>query len=232
MSICVTADGFSVSIYNNIIGGRPLQHDVVRLHEGNVAHELLEQALTRPRLTDYSFTQVELVADTPATWLPLEDFRSSDVHALYKLNFPRSETKNSEEHYEIVPSLEAVVLFSLDEQIRETVVSLYPEAQLRSRQSLLLEDALEHVRHTRGNARQCHAYVEEDSLLLCIFQQKKLLFVCSYEARYDADRLYYLLSAWKSLQMDTTKDHCHLHGASDTLQVDVERFIKNTESED
>ena len=227
MSIRVTADGFSVFVYNHLAGNRPLWHEDVPLSQDNDVQELITQTLTRPRLVDYPLAQVEIVADTPATLLPLEDFRSSDVHALYRLNFPSSTTRIADEHYEIMPAMEAVVIFSLSDEIHQAVLSLYPQAIVRSRQSLLLEEALQTTRMTQSSARQFHAFIGEDNLFVCLFEQGKLRFASAYSAATDADRLYYLLAAWKSLQLSETQDRLLLHDATDTLRQSAARYIKN-----
>ena len=226
MSICVSAGGLSVSIYNNIIGGKPLRHEEVRLKEGDVPHAVLRSMLTRPRVTDMRFSQVQLVADTPATLLPLEDFRSSELLTIHRLCFPRSEAKPTEVCHEVLSTLEVVVIFSLANEIQEVVRNLYPEAKIRSRQSLLMEQAFEQARQATGSPRQFHAFVSPQALFLCLFQEGRLRFACSYEAENDADRLYYLLSAWKGLQMDTTEDPCHLHDASDMFSGRLCHYIR------
>lgn len=224
MSICVSADGLSVSVYHSS-HERPIQHSEQPLRQGDEAHAVLESMLRQMRLVGKRPAEVTLVADTPATMLPLEEFRSSDVPTLYRLNFPHLQLRPTEVRYEILPDTESVVLFWLDEQLFDTVMRLYPDARLRHRQSLLLDDALEKARRSLGSARQFFAYAGPSQLFLCLFNKDKLRFACAYEATNDADRLYYLLAAWKSLGLDPEKDACHLQGASDELARKVGNYL-------
>ncbi len=225
MSIRIAADGFSLSVDSPPGTAQPLQHEEKRVAEPTLLPRELHLALTRPRIMDYRYASVEIVADTPATFLPLEDFRTGEVAAVYRLCFPRTEAKADEIHYEILSALEMVVLFSADAHCVQTVRRLYPEATLRSLQGLILEESNEAMRHTKGSARHLFVEVGRERMAICQLGKQKPHFACSYEATHDADRLYYILSVWKALSLDAARDVCHLRGASVELWEKLACYI-------
>ncbi len=225
MSIRLAADGFSLSVDSQTGASQPLQYEEKRVADADLLPRELHLALTRPRIMDYRYASVEIVADTPATFLPLEDFRSSEVAAVYRLCFPRTEAKADEIHYELLSSLEMVVLFAADSRCVQTVQRLYPDATLRSLQSLILEEARETLRRTKSSARHLFVDVGRERMSLCQLGKDKPNFACSYEATHDADRLYYILSVWKTLGLDVSRDVCHLRGASVELWEKLACYI-------
>ena len=225
MSIRLTADGFSLSVGSAPGGSRPLQaEERYGIAPESLAMEL-HRALTRPRIVDYRYQRVELVADTPSTFLPLEDFRSSEVPSIYRLCFPQAEVRSEEIHYELLPSQEMVVLFTADARCVRTVHSLYPEAALRSFQGMLLEEAAEATRHTRGSGRHLFATIGRERMCICQTGKGTKPFACAYEAAHDSDRLYYILSVWKTLELDATRDVLHLQGASEELHEKLGQYV-------
>ena len=87
LSIRCSADGFSFSVLG-VHDGSVVQTDRFPVSEPSAAADVLRQALRKPYLMDYSFQSVEIVADTPTTIVPLEQFNKSDMLAYYRLCFP------------------------------------------------------------------------------------------------------------------------------------------------
>lgn len=229
LSIRSFAGGFSFSVVSQLDGSL-MRSDEVALAPGDDATEALRAALQRPRLMNYSYSTVELLVDSPSTIVPLELFRREDVAALYRLNFPSTEVRSTTVSYEMLPSLEVVVLYSLPNDVRSAVLELFPDATVRSLHGTLLEATLAEHRKTQTKQKDFFATIHEQQLIVCAFQQGRLLFSCTYEARYDADRIYHLLAAWKSLDMDSEEHTCHLSHASSALQQQLTRYIRKVDT--
>ena len=226
MSIRLAPDGFSLSVGSPSGGSHPLQaeehYDIAPEHLPMEIHH----ALTRPRIMDYRYHSVEIVADTPCTFLPLEDFRSSEVPSIYRLCFPQAEVRSEEIRYELLSAQEMVVLFTADARCVQAIQRLYPEAVLRSRQGMLLEEAAEAVRHMRGSARHLFVTIGRKHMYICLTGKGTKPFACAYEAMNEADQLYYILSVWKTLELDVTRDVLHLQDASEELQEKLSQYVQ------
>lgn len=228
LSIRISADGFSLSIYN-VLDGALLQSKQQNAVAGTPIHVILEEELRCPRLMGYNFQQVELLADTPSTCVPLECFRREEVTALYRLAFPSLSVSNEEIRYQILPSLEVVELYSLDAHIHATVQGLYPDAQFSSYEGKKLEEVFVQSRHSNPGKVTFHAMVLEEGLLICSFLSGKLHFANTYRVDNDADRTYFIMSVWKSLGLEAESDTLHLHNFSSSMVQTMQRFIRRIE---
>ena len=65
-------------------------------------------------------------------------------------------------------------------------------------------------------------------MLVCCFREQRLHFATTYAVDNDADRLYYIMGAWRSLQMNEKTQSLHLNNASAELLSQAKRFIPNT----
>lgn len=226
LSIRKTADGFSLYIYNQN-DSAPLQVENVRPQGGQTAVEALRQALTRPRGMEFHFAEVRLLSDEPCTFLPLEEFRSSDIATYYFFNFPESRFKPSEVCYDILASLEVAVLYAMEASTVQTVVGLFPEAKVCSQTGLWLEQFAEAGHRSKETIPHFYVQIQEHQMLLALLQQGRLCFACNYAVSNDPDRLYYLLSVWKNMELDGEKHHCTMYGASDVLTANVRKYVRN-----
>lgn len=225
MSIRISADGFSLSIYN-CADGRRLQSDYTPVAGDSLMHAMLGEALRRPTLAAYRFREMELAADMPCTCVPLEHFSREDMAALYRLAFPAVNASPDEIHYQILPSLEVVEIFPLDPRLAEAVRAVYPDAKVVCHEGCLLE-RIAADRHGIGARRtSLHAVVDEGSMLVCSFAAKRLRYATTYRVGTDPDRTYFIIAVWKALGMDAAKDTLMLHGASQELAAGLSRFIK------
>lgn len=191
-------------------------------------YQLLEKTLKRPHLMEYTFQSVELLVLSPSTCVPLEYFRREEVFPLYNLTFPSLKVSKGEVHYQILPSLEVVELFSLNQQIRQTVQDVYPDVEIVSLEGRAIETIANADRKLQDDSIHFYAMIAPKNMLICCFKEQRLYFATTYTADNDADRLYYIMGAWKNLQMDESAHPLYLNNASTELQNQAKRFIPNT----
>lgn len=191
-------------------------------------YQLLEKTLKRPHLMEYTFQSVELLVLSPSTCVPLEYFRREEVFPLYNLTFPSLKVSKGEVHYQILPSLEVVELFSLNQQIRQTVQDVYPDVEIVSLEGRAIETIANADRKLQDDSIHFYAMIAPKNMLICCFKEQRLYFATTYTADNDADRLYYIMGAWKNLQMDESTQPLYLNNASTELQNQAKRFIPNT----
>ena len=227
LSIRLFSDGFSLSILY-ISDNSLVQKEDVTADGRTPLYQLLEKALRRPRLMEYTFQEVELLVLSPSTCVPVDYFRREEVFPLYNLTFPSLKVSKAEVHYQILPSLEVVELFSVNEQILQTVQSVYPDVEIVSLEGRAIETIATADRKLQDAAIHFYAMVAPKNMLVCCFKEQRLHFATTYTVDNDADRLYYIMGAWKSLQMNEQTQPLHLNNASEELLSQVKRFIPKT----
>lgn len=212
-----------------MLDGMVMREEDVFIEPSDDPVDVVQHILQRPRLTHYQYTSVELLSDSPSTIVPLEQFQRDDVPSLYKLNFPQTTARRTDICYEMVPSLEVVVLYSLDMDVRNAVTDMYPEAQVSSVQAQYLNRAYDMSLKGDTSRVEFFAFVERRQMHLCTFLLGQLQFACNYETQVDEDRAYYLLAVWKTLQLDGEVDVCNIAGASPELVEQLSRFIRKVQ---
>jgi len=205
----------------------PLQVEDVPLRHGEQLQEALKQALMRLRNTGQRFHEIHLLSDSPCTFLPVEQFRSSDASTLYHLTFPALSPQKDEVRYDILPRMEIVVVYTLSISIVKAVNSLFPEAIVRSLPGQWLEEFDLHNRRATRTDYCFYAQIEERQMLVAIFYQERLHYACTYPVGNDPDRLYFLLAVWQQMTLDGKLHQCFLRGASDVLTANIKRYVSN-----
>ena len=234
LSIRFGADGFSFSV-SSTLDGSIVQSDRFPVSGASAPDEVLRQALRKPYLMDYRFQSVELVADTQATIVPLEHFSKGDMLAFYRLCFPGQQVSVADMQYQILSSLEAVMIFRLDQNILHIVQECYPDVKVCCTDAQQLEHfaSLQEKRLAPADAQQRDAYVQFDDkrFFIAVFLRSKLQYASSQAADNDSDRIFLLLGIWKALDMHAQRDVCHLVGASAELQKTIGEYILNLSEE-
>ena len=210
-----------------------MQTDRFPVSEPSDVADVLRQALRKPYLMDYRFQSVEFVVESLSTIVPLEHFNKSDMLAFYRLCFPSQQASVADMQYQILSSLEAVMIFRLDSDILRIVQECYPAAKVCCTDAQQLENfaALQEKRPAPDVEPQCDVYlhVESQRLFIAAFRRSKLLYAASQAADNDNDRAYLLLGIWKALELRAQRDACHLEGASKELQKTLGEYILNVE---
>lgn len=237
LSIRSDADGFSFSVVSTL-DGSVVQTDRFPVSGSSTADDVLRQALRKPYLMDYRFQSVELVADTQTTIVPLEHFSKSDMLAFYRLCFPvtvNGQWSMADMQYQILSSLEAVMVFRLDQSVLRIVQECYPDVRVCCTDAQQLEHfaSLQEKRLAPADAEQRDAYVcfSEKRFFIAVFLRGKLQYASSQVADNDSDRTFLLLGIWKALDMHAQRDACHLEGASKELQKTIGEYILNLSEE-
>lgn len=225
LSIRVSTDGFSLYIYKEG-ENKPFERQQVTVSPGEQPHAVLERALTRERLMELQYDEVEMIVDAPTTRVPLEEFQREETDTIFLLTFPRFKQAPVKICYEILPYLEVVELFAVDNQLLNMAVQLFPELQLHSWQGRILESAAKNEQK-QSFAGQClHVCRNASGIFVYVLKRRRLHFACTYQADNPTDALYYVLFAWKKLNLDANTDSCVLHGY-DELAAHLGKYLKN-----
>lgn len=230
LSIRFSADGFSFSVQSTL-DGSVVQTDRFPVSETAAVSEVLRQALRKPYLMDYRFQSVEFVVEGLSTIVPLEHFNKGDLLAFYRLCFPSQQASVADMQYQILSSLEVVMIFCLDSDILRIVQECYPDVKVCCADALQLEQfaVQQEKRPAPEDVEQRDVYVcfDPKRFFVAVFRRNKLQYAASQSADNDNDRAYLLLGIWKALELRAQKDALHLEDATKELQKNLAEYLLN-----
>ncbi len=224
LSIRLSADGFSFSIYN------PLEEGQLSVEEQEVDPSLsltanLKRSFRDLEFLKHSYKRVHiLLVGKRFTLVPLELFDDEQVESIFHYNHP--EIPNEIVLYNIQKRHNTVVIYGMDKSAHSFLVELFPDATFFSQASPMLEYFL--LKSRIGNSRKIYAHLRTGAIELYAYDRGKLLFANSFECSEIADRTYYILYVWKLLEFDQQRDELQLAGLltnKDALLKELRKFI-------
>ena len=221
LSIRIYSDGFSFST--------PQSQKEVRAQRGESLRDALDQAFKTNALLRTDYDEVNIFADYPSTRIPLDEFRSEEAQALYRLTFGPDSLAGMNMHYEMLPALEVIEVFVIDTEIEKTILSHYPHASIHSYFGQLMNRMLSKDKRRKSTERRLYAHSNGRQLFLFSYKNGHLEFANSFEADNLNNQLYFLLYVWKQLDYNQQSDTCILLGKDKELESELRRYITNVE---
>ena len=220
LSIRIYSDGFSFST--------PHSHKEVTAKKGESLKEALEGAFKTNALLRPDYDEVHIYADYSSTRIPLDEFRSEEAQALYRLTFGKDSLQGMNMHYEMLPALEVIEVFVVDAEIEATILRHYPHASIHSYFGQLMNKMLSKDKRQRGTEKRLYVHSNGSQLFMFTYENGKLQFANSFEATTLSNQLYFLLYVWKQLGMDQRNDVCMLLSKDKTLEAELRKYITHT----
>lgn len=225
LSIRLSTDGFSFSIYNQLNGSdfffRSYPVNTQRSMAANVKAFLAEtEGLDLP----YRQTNI-LVHSARYTPVPLELFEDEQMEALFYQNLPRQ--NNEIVLCNVLGKSNLVILFSIDKLTHLFLSEHFPKARFFASVSPQLEGLA--VKSQLGNSRKLYAHLHPDSTDVFCFERGRLLLANTYATATTDDRSYYLLNVWQQLGFDAENDELQLTGRigqRDELTTLLKKYIR------
>ncbi|MEG1564315.1 MAG: DUF3822 family protein [Bacteroides sp.] len=224
LSIRLSTDGFSFSIYN------PIHDDDLSFFEKEVDASLsltanLKQAFRELEFLNHRYKRINiLITGKRFTFVPLELFEDDQAETIFYYNHPRREGETIQ--YNILKKHNLVVVFGMDKSTFLFLNERYPDAYFYSQASPLTEYFS--MRSRLGNNKKLYASLRKDAIDVYCYERGHLLLANSFECKQTADRIYYLLYVWKQLDFDQKRDELHLTGLlkdKETLTRELRKFI-------
>ena len=206
LSIRLSTDGFSFSIFNPLGEGR------FSFHEHGVDDSLsltanLKQAFRETDWLKNPFRRINvLMAGKRFTFIPLEFFEDEQAETVFYHNHSRQD--NELVQYNILHKNNIVVLFGMDKSACSLLREQYPDVRFYAQASPLIEYFA--AKSRLGNCR-------------------KMAFANTFACKETNDRLYYILCVWKQLGMAQERDELHLTGElydKEQLLSELKKFIR------
>lgn len=226
LSIRLSTDGFSFSIYN------PIRDCSVLTHERDIEAERsivanMKQAFKELDFLSYTYKQVRVaLVSKRFTLVPSELFTEDQAEACFYYNF--SPKENESILYDTLSRNGAVVLYAIDKSLYNLLCDRYPQLQFRSSITPMAEHFA--VKSRLGSDKKMYVYVRKAYMEVYMYECGHLMLLNAYDCRNDSDRAYYILYAWKQLEMNQLTDELHLmgeDGSTEKLVEEMRRFVQH-----
>ena len=139
---------------------------------------------------DYNF--VDIFTDGPTLLVPLSEFDEDDVPERFYFNFPSLKGR-TKVYYDTLPYLNALLLFSMDRDMSNTLLDYYPSAKFHCNLTALIRQWVARYPFSSSLPR-LYCYLCEGKLTLVVVKQAMLQFVNTYNIHNANDSLYSVAS--------------------------------------
>ncbi len=229
LSIRVKADGFSFIVTEGISGDNLLCQDF-NVADDKPVEELLAEKLRIPELSTYKFTRVRVITTTDATCIPQQEFVSEHLDRLYNVVFPPIDDTLQEVGYTHLPQLDIVMAFAVSKAVRRAITEVYPDATFTNASAVVLGRIATFCKRQQLPDGALFAYTTPWQLFLYSVGNDKLLFANSFPLDQPKDSLFYLLSVWKTLNLNARKHQCYVAGESGSVEYlseEAKKYLQN-----
>lgn len=232
LSIRAYAGGFSFLVHS-VASGQVIIEEKVPSYAGESETENFRRLLAHPRLGGREYERIRFLSNAPVTQIPLDEFRREDIVAIYRQVFSDSVIRAEDLAVQILPHLEVVCIYHLPVATERALREVFPQATIQNYNACLIEFAATHSQGMRSSdygggyrgSVAFHAVVSDAELLIVAISRGRLLYTNTFACDNDADRLYFLMSVWRLLEMDEQYDQCNIYGEAPVFLKSVRDFI-------
>ena len=150
----------------------------------------VHQAIKGTEMAQQDYNFVDVFTDEPTLLVPLKEFEEDDINDIYFYNFP-SLKERSRAYYDTLPYLNAVLLFSADRDMSNTLSDYFPVAKFPSCLTALMRQYVARYPFSATLPR-LYCYLCERKLTLVVVQHGALQFANTFNIHNPKDSLYYI----------------------------------------
>ena len=185
----------------------------------------LREAYKTEKLLQRPTKKAQVLVDSNALLIPIEEYHEDDNDTLYYHCFP--ETEGCVVVSNVLAQLNAVALFAVNRDLKLVVDDHYPDV----RYTLLMRPVWDYlrIRSMVGNRRKLYAYYHDSVLELFSIERNRFIFSNRYETRHAKDLTYFILFVWKQLALDQQRDELFLVGDlpdKDELLATLRKYVQ------
>lgn len=186
----------------------------------------LREALRNTPLLQNSYEKVMVLIDSPILLMPADLFHENEKDELFHHAFSQQEGIVVLHH--VLPELNAVAVFGISKDMRQVIIDHYPQTRI-----VPINIPVWHYMHQKsftGASQKLYAYFHDQRVEVFSFSQNRFKFSNSYAINHPNDALFYILSAWKQLGLDSRADELHLSGdlpEREQLTEEARRYVKH-----
>ena len=229
LSIRLSTDGFSFSIYNPI-NGSELFHRTFPINTQRSMAANVKSFLAATEELKHPFKHINIIIHSPRyTIVPLELFEDEQMENIFYQNV--KEQKNEIILCNILGKSNSVILFSIDKLAHLLLSEHFTSARFFSSISPQIEYLA--TKSRLGNSRKMYINIHQNNIDVICMNKGKLLLVNSYLTPNNNDINYYILNLWKQLEYDQKRDELHLAGINDIrkeITKELQKYISHVYS--
>lgn len=230
LSIRLCTDGFSFLVHS-LGSGQLLLRESLRCGADETLEETLERGLLLPRICGRQYERVTLYSTSPATRIPLDEFRRDDMLAVYRLTFAGVSARPEDMRFQVLPALDVVEIFTMPASVADVMRRYYPSAMVQGLYGTMLCQVAE-MQQGSTLPVSFHAMMLDGGIMIAVLRRGHLHFANVFRAAGNADRLYFMLYVWKTLALDAWRDSCTLYGADKDLYGEVCQYLAHVDMRD
>ena len=226
LSIRLSADGFSFSIYNPAEKETQLIYTPFEVDSSYSMAANLKQMLSETAALHLSYKRVNILVDSSRyTLVPFELFEDDQMEQLFDFNL--SKRMNEMVLCNILGKNNVALLFSIDKHCHQLLNDQYPSARFYSTASPVSEYFV--YKSRTGSNKKMYVYLKEDQLEVYCYRLGKLLLTKSFACKCTEDRVYYLLYTWKQLGYNQETDEINIvahQTPTQELTAELHKYVK------
>ena len=199
-------------------------------HEPDIDNTVSLTANLKRNFEEYSwlaspFRYVEIITIGRRFTLVPQEFFTPDMAGTY---FYHNFLKNNNEIilHNVCSCQQLAVIFGMDRSAHEFLLQQHPNASFHSHACSLITYFSTRL---EGNPHKQYVFLREKTIDIFAFKEQQLQAANSFQCDNDADRLYYLLYFWKTLEFEQEQDELLLCGPLEDkrqLLVKLRKFIR------
>ncbi len=162
----------------------------------------LKEAIDSEKIFRTPYHRVEVLAQSPATFVPLSDFQEEDCETIYNYCFPHKQKRRV--FYDTIPGANAVLLFSLDENTCQALESVFENVRYLSTQTPVMRHFS--TRSTDKAHRVAYVYCHEQKVDIAVFEDYRLIIANTYQVYNTADVAYFIMSVARQTGLNPESD--------------------------
>ena len=164
--------------------------------------------------------------DADVMMVPIEEFDEAAIASSYAITFPAR--SGDAVLYDVLPDLNAVAVFGVNRDLRLVLSDHFPGVRIIPLMGPVWRHL--HQRSFTGRREKLYAYFHERRMELCAFRHNRFRFCNAFEAPRQKDALFFLLYAWKQLQMQPEHDELHIAGdipGQQDMTDELRQYLQN-----
>lgn len=209
MIIRIGRNTLSFTMANPTDPERPYIHEPYTVRGGISMAANLREAFKTADLMAVDTRRAQVLIDTPAMLVPVEQFEEDAIVTIFNHSFPAGEEQRTV-LYNVLPDLKCVCLFAVNKDLRGVLCDKFDDIVFI--QAMTPVWRYLHQRSFTGHRSKLYAYFHERHVDIFCFQQNRFKFCNTFEADHGSDALYFLLYVWKQLRLESEHDELHIVG--------------------
>ncbi len=168
----------------------------------------LREAFEQCPLLSEGDVNLRVIVSGRTTFVPIQDFQEEDIEDIYYFNFP--DRRHSQVFYDVLPALNAVLIFSVPEVLCHVFNEYAPQVYFVSAMTPLLRHFAE--KKDDGLKKHLFIYLNGSYTDIAAIDSGKLLMSNKYNTRTAEDVAYYALSVAELLSFQSEDSALYICG--------------------